>query len=105
MICLAVFSIHSKIPKPDFRYPDIFEIPSIILLCPFGDEYKKVEIRHECFGDGNWSVNIDKYYCGNILFANNEWLNHLNKKTELTIDDFQIITKIIEDHLYSLLPK
>ncbi|MDB5288587.1 MAG: hypothetical protein JWR05_3536 [Mucilaginibacter sp.] len=47
-------------------------------------------------GSGNYQIFINDYYQGDVLFKDNKWIGHLNKKSELTDKEIQIIGGMID---------
>lgn len=57
----------------------------------------KVRVTNPNGGSGNYQVFINDYYQGDVLFKDNEWIGHLNRKSELTTKEIQIIGRIIKE--------
>lgn len=69
---------------------------TIELSVPFGNEYKSVKIIENSMGGGNYQIMIDNYYQGDVVKIRGKWQAHLNNKSELTIDDIQLLSEIVE---------
>lgn len=69
----------------------------IELLCPFGDDRKKVYISHNQAGSGGYQLLIDSYYQGDLVKKNGAWLL-LSNTNNLTADDIQILGELIDDN-------
>jgi len=62
----------------------------------FGDLKKPIVITAP-FGMGDvWQVFTANYYEGILVKRNGEWFGNLNSKSELTVDDVQILGAIID---------
>jgi hypothetical protein len=62
----------------------------------FGNKKKAVQIVQPAGAGGLYQILISNYYHGTVSKINGEWVAHLNAKSELTGDDIQIITDLIE---------
>jgi hypothetical protein len=69
---------------------------SIKFKAPFGDERKDIMLGNPHGGSEGYQVYIDDYYQGTIVLRDGQWIGHLNDRSELTIDDIQILGERIE---------
>lgn len=62
----------------------------------YGDEKKNVKITEPNGTGGGFQVFIDDYYQGMLMKLNNEWVGHLNDKSQLSPDDISALGDIID---------
>ena len=66
----------------------------IVIDYSIGNEIKKLEITFTSHGTGQ--IMMDKYYYGQVVFAQNQWRIYLNDKSELNnIEDIQALIQIL----------
>jgi hypothetical protein len=65
----------------------------------FGNKKKAVEIIQPAGAGGLYQILIDRYYHGTMNKINGEWVAHLNRNSELTGDDVQIIIDLLEKNM------
>ena len=70
----------------------------LIFRIHYGSESKEAMISKPegMSGDISYQVHINNYFQGTVKKQGGEWKAHLNQKSQLTIDDIQIIGDIIE---------
>ena len=69
----------------------------IEFMAAFGDDRKRVRISRPQGSSSGYQVFIANYYQGIIVKLNNEWVGHLNARSELTSDDILILGDIIDN--------
>lgn len=69
----------------------------VIFDVPWGDRNATVEISQVVAGSGGYHIYIDRYYNGQMVYRNNEWVAQLNEKSELSLEDIQVIREKIEE--------
>ena len=65
-------------------------------IASYGNEKKVVKITQPTGGGDCYQILIQNYFQGVITKLKNEWVPHLNSRSELTGDDVFILTEVIE---------
>jgi hypothetical protein len=64
-----------------------------------GNKKIPVEIVQPAGAGGLYQILINRYYHGTITKINGDWVPQLNRKSELTGDDVQIIIDLLEKNM------
>ncbi|MFX1704612.1 hypothetical protein PV783_11695 [Chitinophaga sp. CC14] len=68
----------------------------IVFYAAYGDEKKKVVLSEPSGAGGQIFLTIDNFHRGTFTEMRGEW-RHYSNKSELTIDDIQILVEMIKN--------